>query len=182
MFERSGRGETLDEAVRLRFLEHELRARRYGLLPAIQVWEMDCKRWRSEVDAWRQTREAHLVMESNAYLAQPVFGFPPMRPSYLPAAFGEHALEGDKQILDMWRRARRHPNGGGWAKIISGTLDQAGDQAKGEHPMDKDLTFDDVSTADLAIWGIEPCLLPCLQGSGKPDPTEIGNDPSHAPC
>mmetsp|Transcript_81321 Transcript_81321/g.252386 ORF Transcript_81321/g.252386 Transcript_81321/m.252386 type:complete len:743 (-) Transcript_81321:344-2572(-) len=119
-------GATVSEVCRLRFLDHELRARRVMLLPLLYIWEEDARRWRSDLEEWRETRAAHKALGIDGGGA---FRWPPTRPSYLPPAHPNHeafGLEcpedcpgrrGDEEILAMWRSARRHPKGGGWRKI-----------------------------------------------------------------
>mmetsp|Transcript_108840 Transcript_108840/g.318454 ORF Transcript_108840/g.318454 Transcript_108840/m.318454 type:complete len:736 (-) Transcript_108840:103-2310(-) len=116
----------VSEAARLRFIEHELRARRVMLLPLLYIWEEDVRKWRHDLEEWRETRAAHKALGIDG---ASTFRWPPTRPSSLPPAHPNHeawGLEcpeecpgrrGDDEILEMWRKARRHPKGGGWQKI-----------------------------------------------------------------
>jgi len=124
--------ETVDEAVRLRFIEHELRAKRYFLLPAIKIWQDDAEKWRRDMQEWRENRGVLRTLghdTADAAGATLTFGWPPCRPSYMPPAHlpsekqggpcGEGCLgrKGDAEILRMLRLAKAHPEGGGWKEI-----------------------------------------------------------------
>jgi len=129
------------EDVRTRFLEHELRARRFALLPAVLCWEEDLAQWRSNWQSWSEARAAHraLGLDDSAVVPAPLVAWPPVRPSYLPKAHLPQEFtrgcecpewcpgrRGDEDILDMWRRCRTSPGGqGGWMKV------QAGKPSKG---------------------------------------------------
>jgi len=100
------------------FLRHELRYRRYMLLPAIRFWEEECVRWSQVVE---QHREHHHALEAVGAGEQevPLFLFPPPRPSHLPD---------DDDLVDMMVRARRDPKSwmeipvdprGAWAKLAT---------------------------------------------------------------
>merc|ERR1712203_24453 len=84
----------LTEEVRLTFIEHEMRARRFLLLPSIAVWEED--------------RHACRAMGHDDQLCADPFGFPPNRPSYMPST---------DEVLNMWTRAFYHPKHKGWKHI-----------------------------------------------------------------
>lgn len=114
------------EGVRTRFVENELRARRVALLPLLYIWEEDARRWRKDLEEWRETRVARKALGLDC---GSMFRWPPTRPSYLPPAHPNHAAfgnccpedcpgrRGDADIIKMWRTARKHPKGGGWKKI-----------------------------------------------------------------
>jgi hypothetical protein len=127
---------SIDEPVRLRFIEGELRARRYRLLPRIAMWEWEVKQWRSGFEEIQEAKTAYRVMGHEMKLSDPesstkaIFRWPPVRPSYLPRSHTiacrrdkEEARgacqclgrQGDEEILAMWRRARRDPHG--WTEI-----------------------------------------------------------------
>lgn len=114
------------EAVRMRFVENELRARRVELLPLLYIWEEDVRKWRKDLEEWRETRAAHKALGVDG---GGCFRWPPTRPSYIPPSHPNHEAwgsecpeecpgrRGDAQILEMWRAARKHPKGEGWKKI-----------------------------------------------------------------
>jgi hypothetical protein len=121
-FRKSGRKQTvrmMDEAERLRFIEHELRARRFNLLPVIDRWEEDRKSWQSDLDEWHATNAAYNCL-GKSRKGLPMFRWPPIRPSYLPprhihedgvkCSENCHGTKGDAIILEMWKRARNDPN------------------------------------------------------------------------
>merc|ERR1712107_195448 len=54
--------EKLSDAVRLRFIENEMRARRYLLLPQIQLWQQEVKEWRAACQEWTDHRTAHRAL------------------------------------------------------------------------------------------------------------------------
>lgn len=136
--------ERLSDEVRYRFLDNELRARRYLLLPRIAIWEEDVRRWREDVKMEVDDRVAKKVVQ--ACTEPQLFKFPPMRPSYLPPAHPDHQAfkagcvegccgrRGDEQILDMVKRARaardRSGGSGGWIEIPTKEADQ-GSKPKG---------------------------------------------------
>lgn len=115
------------EAQRIRFVDGELRARRYHLLPQIQLWEEDRKAWRQEVDEWCERRRAcsHSSTEDQGQNV-PIFRWPPIRPSYVPprhihppdvdCSDSCPGCQGDAEILDMCRRFRRDPES--FTKIV----------------------------------------------------------------
>ncbi|CAE7512756.1 unnamed protein product [Symbiodinium microadriaticum] len=123
--------ELTPKAVRLTFVENELRARRYFLLPAIANWEQECIRWNEEYAARLETKRAYQALgQEEGFMEKPehAFSFPPSRPMHLPPAhpLGEAARgaicslgcpgrKGDEEILDMWRRCRQDPTG--WKKV-----------------------------------------------------------------
>jgi len=121
--------EKIDEAVRLRFIEHELRYRRWKLLAEIQVWEQSMARWREGCNDYRVTREANLALGYEAPSFADWFEWPPVRPWCLPAPHPrveQHGApchewclgrQGDEEILAMIRAAKKHPLGGGWPEI-----------------------------------------------------------------
>lgn len=125
--------ERVDEFTRSRFLEHELRARRYGLLPAIRCWEEDVAKWHRDAEELKVMSDAAQVLSIDKRKTQPQsFNWPPTRPSYMPPdhpsaeKFGNrcpencHGRKGDAQVLAMYRACLEHrdtPGGGGWKEI-----------------------------------------------------------------
>ncbi|CAE7565297.1 unnamed protein product, partial [Symbiodinium pilosum] len=123
--------ELTPKAVRLTFLENELRARRYFLLPAIANWEQECIKWNAEYAARLETKRAYQALgQEEGFMEKPenAFSFPPSRPMHLPPAhpLGEAARgaicslgcpgrRGDEELLEMWRRCRQDPTS--WKKV-----------------------------------------------------------------
>jgi len=108
--------------ARLTFIEHEMRARRYLLLPRIYMWEEDSRRWEEETRGWKDKLAEHGVFchgdpVNEEGVEGPTFNWPPTQPSYMPS---------DSDILEMWRRARINPEG--WLRP---TWEQAGSQRQG---------------------------------------------------
>jgi len=71
-------GQMVPEAKRLRFIENELRAQRYFLLPEIALWREELKKWEQQ-EAGIRVQKYTLKREVAAF-----FRMPPTRPSYLP--------------------------------------------------------------------------------------------------
>lgn len=156
----------LAEDVRKKFIEEELRARRYLLLPQIELWEADKKAWRREVQEWNETNEAYRLLDKSR-TRLPLFRWPPARPSYMPPhhtrycdeATGKNCPEwcpgrkGDADILDMFERARKDPTD--WMKIC--TKANPGEERKSvrmssTHAMDAMLR----TTDSLTMFGPPP--------------------------
>lgn len=93
----------VDENVRTTFIANELRARRYFLLSLIKVWEDDLRAWKRAV--------------AGSGATEPVFKFPPRRPSYLPPEFGAGREAGELEVKQMVISAKANPRGGGWTQI-----------------------------------------------------------------
>jgi hypothetical protein len=115
---------TIADDVRKKFIENELRARRYYLLPQIDLWLADQLSWRREVQEWNEMNEAYRLLDKSR-TRLPLFRWPSARPSYMPS---QHTSEcdaccskccpgrkGDAEILDMFERARKDPTD--WMKI-----------------------------------------------------------------
>jgi len=96
----------LPSAVRSRFIENEMRARRYLLLPRIYIYEEECARWRVQLQEWRETREALVLMTNGEHPELPVFNWAPVEPTYMP---------NEEEVMDMFLRARSRPLG--WTPI-----------------------------------------------------------------
>lgn len=95
----------MSEADRMRFLQHELRARRYELLPRLQLWEQEIARWRSDMVAWRAKNAALGLVKAE----RPLFGWPSLKPSQLPA---------EEDLVKIVKKARKFGDAG-WTKIRS---------------------------------------------------------------
>jgi len=215
----------IDEAVRLRFIQHEMRARRYWLLPAIKVWEDDKEIWARDIQmkamgmvvSKSDNFIVNAVAEATIKLRRPgehsgetprledavhscCSGFnrealtspsgrsklpaawksPPIKPTYSPPmhlaseAYGKPCPEwcigrqGDKEIMDMIRRLRSHPEGRGWKEIpvhspgVS-TLHGHSQMARQERSKQDGLFGDAAEPDDLKRWGIDPALMPGLR-------------------
>jgi len=96
----------VEDAARLRFLTHEMRWRRWMLLPQISLWEDDCRRWEAAVEEHRHMQEVTKFIGGNAGEELPLFLFPPAQPSHMPD---------DEDILDMIFRCRKSPDN--WTPI-----------------------------------------------------------------
>jgi len=117
----------IPEAIRNRFIDHELRARRVALLPLLYIWEEDARRWRKDFEEWRETQAAHKAL---GHRQRTAFRWPPMRPSFVPPAHPNHQAwgsqcsedcpgrRGDAEILEMWRICRKEPKGREGSKKI----------------------------------------------------------------
>lgn len=90
---------------RMEFLRHELRYRRYKMLPAIRFWESESQRWHDALEHHREHQQA-LKTVGALEEATPLFLFPPPRPSHLP---------NDDELIEMMVRARRNPES--WTPI-----------------------------------------------------------------
>lgn len=112
----------IDQHTRTRFIENELRARRYFLLPKLERWEQDREAWKKDMEEWSMEVEADHLMGHHVGLD--LFRWPPNRPTFMPPThFRDHqdpasgkpcpescpGRKGDIMILDMWKRARENP-------------------------------------------------------------------------
>lgn len=123
----------VEEPVRIRFIENELRARRYMSLPAIALWEEQLAQWHAGLMSMAEDTAINDVLRIEKKNRPPeMIGFcqwPPVRPSYVPGAHPQAeargarcgpscpGVKGDEEVRAMWRVARRHPHGGGWKEI-----------------------------------------------------------------
>lgn len=114
---------------RLRFLSHELRARRHKLLPALKVYRDDLISWREYEESRRNPGC------SPKQLVDRIFRMPPTRPSYLPVghlascvAVGKPCQRcskwcpgerGDKEILSWRALLKSHPKLGSPTSSLS---------------------------------------------------------------
>merc|ERR1719291_153066 len=189
------------EDVRNRFLEHELRARRHALLPAILCWEEDVAQWRRNWHSWMEEREAHraLGLEGTVVVPMPVATWPPTRPSYLPSAHLPQEFtrncecphwcpgrKGDEEILDMWRRCRASlGKDSGWMKVEVGKPGKAASStsgaASGRVKRDSNgcaeefvVGSEHVEEEELRQWG---CSADRLPGASKVPPARPGKEP-----
>jgi len=198
--------ELTPKAVRLTFVENELRARRYFLLPAIANWEQECVKWNEEYAARLETKRAYQALgQEEGFMEKPehAFSFPPSRPMHLPPAhplgeatrgaicsLGCPGRKGDEEILDMWRRCRQDPTG--WKKVPrTGMKDfvikkTKTDRSQAEEKIlsldellenDKDKDFGDAPDAEARSYGVDDSLMP----GGQP-PSESEPCPVSLPC
>lgn len=167
--------EMVEEKVRLNFIARELRARRYALLPRIRAWEADMRLWRGEVEQWRETRRALGILGHPMRDQVPPPHWPPKRPQYLPPD-GQQAARGDEEVLEMWRRARLNPYGGGWAEpwlsqasrpCAPGSQQTAevGNHAKAAVP-GKGSRPPEPLAEDLRLFGVDLDSMPGVAGGG----------------
>lgn len=115
----------VSEAKRLQFIEHELRARRYFLLPQVMMYQ-------EEHDKWKLAEEERRGSTDKRTLAA-FFRMPPLRPSYLPTdhiggadRHGTpceicskwcHGETGDQEIMRWRDRCKKSEFGRGWTVI-----------------------------------------------------------------
>jgi len=188
------------EDIRNRFVEYELRARRYALLPAILCWEEDVAQWRTNWLRWMEEREAHcaLGLEGTVVVPMPVTTWPPVRPSHLPCAHLPQEVtrncecphwcpgrKGDEEILDMLRRCRASPGmHSGWTKVGvgqprrgSGSSSRASGGAvqRDSNGCAEEFAVDSepVEEEELRQWG---CNADRLPGASKGPPARPSKD------
>eukprot|EP00931_Biecheleriopsis_adriatica_P123364 TRINITY_DN983_c0_g1_i1.p1 TRINITY_DN983_c0_g1~~TRINITY_DN983_c0_g1_i1.p1 ORF type:complete len:752 (+),score=162.55 TRINITY_DN983_c0_g1_i1:208-2256(+) len=121
--------ELVTKNARQTFLEHELRARRYFVLPQIAQWKSECVKWQNDFNAYLETKRAYETL-GKEYDVKPEhsFSWPPARPMHAPpnhpigetargaiCSFGCPGRRGDEEILDMWRRCRADPTS--WKRL-----------------------------------------------------------------
>lgn len=141
--------DTIPLEARLVFIEHELRARRYFLLPQLDFWAEEARRFQEEMKSANLRREAYKFLEIE--MDRPnVFRWPPTRPSYSPPKHpraegkGRPCAEsccgrkGDAEIMEMIQRARLHRDAadghGGWKQIPQRAPGAQGSQASTKGP------------------------------------------------
>lgn len=101
----------MTDGTRQRFVEEELRYRRYVFLQIIAQWRQDFKQYQHEVLEWRSERRACKAMDAKPTLKLPEM---PPYPSYLPK---------EDDIQEMVWMARKDPQG--WHSIEEYRLGQA---------------------------------------------------------
>ncbi|CAJ1410163.1 unnamed protein product [Effrenium voratum] len=194
--------EMIPKVVRMTFLEHEMRARRYFLLPAIANWEEDCTKWQEDYAQRLETKRAYQAM-GQEFEDRPehAFTFPPSRPMHLPPAHpvGEASRgaicsiscpgrRGDEEILDMWKRCRQDPTS--WKQVPRAGLKEYATKKVKDKPKedamqftsldallnnDKDQNFGDAPETEAKAYGVDDALMP---GGEPPE-----NEPSVSlPC
>lgn len=164
---------TVSREVRLTFLQHELRSRRFLLLPQIEFWETECLRWYE----WCSKHDQH------DQDPQDNLDRPPCRPSHLPP---DHPCSeasqnvpckvncpgrrGDAEILDMWRRCRQ--NARSWkqpvavqspAKRTKRRVDLSSmdmEALMSQLGADVDQDFGDAPKHDMIAFGVDDSTLP----------------------
>jgi len=151
--------ELTDEAVRVKFIERELRSRRFRLLPELEIWAQEVVEWRKERKAYEEQFRAHKALGLEAPAATS-FRWPPNIPSYM---FGDrHRREqGDADILALWRAARASNGQGGWTAIGKQDVTAGSNQRQGEQKLDN-RPFGDADDSELARWGADPAKMPGL--------------------
>jgi len=121
--------EMIPEAARLRFIENELRARRYFLLPKIHLCQEDTKEFQLQTHSMLETRNVHIAMGIKPPEITPTYVGMDM-PSYMPPVHLQSEArggccpewclgrKGDEEILAMVRAARQNrENGEGYTRI-----------------------------------------------------------------
>eukprot|EP00933_Yihiella_yeosuensis_P009335 TRINITY_DN115202_c0_g1_i1.p1 TRINITY_DN115202_c0_g1~~TRINITY_DN115202_c0_g1_i1.p1 ORF type:complete len:759 (-),score=145.42 TRINITY_DN115202_c0_g1_i1:71-2326(-) len=176
--------ETISKANRLRFIENELRTRRYNLLPAIALWEKECKEWSKEYERQQLEKDAYEAL--GATYGGHLFTFPPTRPSHLPPAHppGEvtmgtvctiHCIgrKGDEEIFGWYQRCRQDPLS--WTRIL-----KLGDEKKGKKTIEEDQEEEPEQEQSEAPVSIEDLLEPShkqaivFQKAGEEDLKRFG--------
>jgi hypothetical protein len=168
------------EAKRLRFIENELRARRYKLLSAIKIYEGDLRSWRDHEALCVDTRKAVPMRRRDSVSA--FFRMPPTRPSYLPPAHCSRSegvravrpclqcpkwcpgLRGDKEILQWRVLLKASPEA---ERLTEISLSSPKDEKKSRlSKSSADVERFDISVGedDLQRYGIDPTGLPGLFG------------------
>lgn len=187
--------EKVEEHIRLRFIENELRIRRYKMLPQIQMWEEEVANWRKLYQEWQDTKDAHKALGKPVPTMR-IFHWPPVRPSYLPRA--HPATEGDEEILNMWRAARKNPaqesltpmprRGSCCIDIFQARASRRGAATRATISQDAvggggaaASPFGDAADAELKHWGVSAEGMPGLSG-GDADGEASGGGPAPQVC
>lgn len=119
----------IPEDQRLRFIENELRARRFFLLPQIEAWHMEWAAWSLDYERCKLEKEAFNTLgQAFGHAPEHGFRFMPIQPSHLPPdhpmseVLGGGACSetckgraGDEEILEMIRRCSKDPFD--WKKV-----------------------------------------------------------------
>jgi len=151
--------ELTDEAVRVKFIERELRSRRFRLLPELEIWAHEVVEWRKEREAYHQQYLAHMALGLEAPTTSS-FRWPPHVPSY-KFGDGTRREEGDADILALWRAARASKGQGGWTAIGKQEVTAGSNQRQAEQKLDT-RPFGDADDSELARWGADPAKMPGL--------------------
>merc|ERR1711972_680436 len=154
-------GDMLDIGLRHNFIDMELRARRYFLLPLLSIWEEDAMHWQMQEKA---KRTMGVKEPTDIYLA-------PFRPSYLPCnhlwketSEGMPCPEwclgrgGDEEILKMIKDARKDPNS--YRKIPQKSKHKQEEEAGPTDAAATTRLFSEVTGDDLKEWGVDPPDMP----------------------
>jgi len=91
----------VEEKDREHFLVRELRWRRWHLLPKLNQWSSEYRRWLQQVREYKALQECVKFLGGDPGDALPLFLFPPPTPSYAP---------NEQDIADMLQRCRKHSN------------------------------------------------------------------------
>eukprot|EP00927_Polykrikos_kofoidii_P006469 TRINITY_DN12616_c0_g6_i1.p1 TRINITY_DN12616_c0_g6~~TRINITY_DN12616_c0_g6_i1.p1 ORF type:complete len:739 (+),score=130.22 TRINITY_DN12616_c0_g6_i1:37-2217(+) len=150
----------LSDSVRRTFVEHELRARRYKLLPAIALYQDAVVRWKKRMFEWFENMRVTMLLrgaEDRTHLETDVFLLPPSEPSSLP---------NDEEVLDMISRARRHKGAGGWMQVEFVKDEEAARKKRsGEDPalpayMVEEELSEEQELRQLQNYGLDPLEMP----------------------
>lgn len=165
------------EEIRMIFIRNELRARRFFVLPQLNMWKEECRQWRNSVTA--SLNATNMGTKELVSVLNAAFFWPPSRPSYLPPAHlkseeaGEHGRhcprgcrgkQGDEIIVAMVHAARENPLGGGWRdmpscavtgaySVLSKTISANARRRLKEHQAAPN-PFGEVGEEDLKLMGI----------------------------
>merc|ERR1712008_341698 len=156
-------GDMISEAARVRFVEHELRARRFLLLPRLLFSRDDTAKFAAQ--ASKVIKDAR--QQRNAGKAKPALtGDAGIScPSYLPPAHPQTEAHfvycpetclgrrGDEEILAMVRTARSQPDG--WTVIEKRSMNSgtSGHRGKGSSSERVSPFGDSVAAEELDRWG-----------------------------
>jgi len=152
--------EIMCEKHRNAFIEGELRALRYKLLPRLEIFAQEKDQWRQELQEWNETNEAYILL-GKSRTDLPLFRWPPHRPCFMPPAHshecdasnGKNCTEGcpgrigDAMILEMFERARNDRFS--WTKITSPKSPERRPEKE-----DRRLTIEEAIRADRADAGV----------------------------
>lgn len=134
----------VSEHQRSWFLDHELRARRYYLLPQLRIWKEDSDRKALLLKRWQERRRMNkqkasddeVQEETYSELLELVMVLPIPTPTQIPA---------DKQMRLLIARCRSHHHHEGWIQIVQQdpkkSMNALFDSASSEAASDEDVMF-----------------------------------------
>eukprot|EP00929_Paragymnodinium_shiwhaense_P124011 TRINITY_DN9876_c0_g1_i1.p1 TRINITY_DN9876_c0_g1~~TRINITY_DN9876_c0_g1_i1.p1 ORF type:complete len:817 (-),score=222.32 TRINITY_DN9876_c0_g1_i1:318-2768(-) len=186
--------EAIPEASRIRFIDNEMRARRFISIAAYDFWKEETRRWEQARQEYRKMTELRKDFGGTCSdgqmhdAADSGFSWPPQLVSYVPHMHGFSTCprncpegcqgsRGDAEILAMIKACRAHPEGGGWKAIpVCRTTTQ-------RPPQDGDASLRVISKdsaklakaeaprpfgvaddKDLVKWDLDPAAMPGADG------------------
>jgi len=155
---------SVKEAHRMEFIYHELRARRYLLLPALFLYAEGVRKWKEDMEEWRERRKILRALQGETdvgHMDRRIFLLPPTRPSHMPS---------DADVMDMLDRARQKPEGGGWTVVEYPKPLQAPTKKAPRKRSDSTLAAGP-EDSELQRLGLDPRQMPGFHG-GKPPETK----------